>query len=387
MSQKCFGLDYRSGAPTQVRFGTVIEGVDELIHAPENSLPYVAPGFVDLQVNGFAGVDYCAPGASLEDIDRSLKAQFACGVTRLLPTVITGGRDTMCEALAMLAKAKRELPEGEAMEGFHAEGPFISGEDGPRGAHPVQHARPYSLAEWHEMQKAAEGNIKVLTLSPEYPGVGAFVREVVSEGVVVSIGHTKATREQIQEAVDAGATMSTHIGNGAHAILPRHPNYIWEQLAEDRLTASFIVDGIHLPPSFLKVGLRAKGLERSVLVTDAVMPAGCEPGPYRLGEVEVTLHPGDTGTARVTLLDGNRLAGSALKMHVGVGNLMSLAGLSLVDAVTLATTNAARAGRIGGRMRGLNPGERGDLVEFTLNEKKLTVERTWLSGRLVYERA
>lgn len=383
MSQKCFGLDYRTGAPTQVRFGVAIEGVDELIHPPEASLPYVAPGFVDLQVNGFAGVDYCAPGATLEDIDRSLQAQFACGVTRLFPTVITGSRETMCAALAMLAKAKRELPAGEAMEGFHAEGPFISAEDGPRGAHPVQHARPYSLAEWQEMQKAAEGNIRILTLSPEYPGVGSFVREVVSEGVVVSIGHTKATREQIQEAVDAGATMSTHIGNGAHAILPRHPNYIWEQLAEDRLTASFIVDGIHLPPSFLKVGLRAKGLERSVLVTDAVMPAGCEPGPYRLGEVEVTLHPGD----KVTLRDGNRLAGSALKMHVGVGNLMSLAGLSLLDAVTMATTNAARAGRIGGRMRGLNPGERADLVEFRVEDKMLTVERTWLSGRLIYERA
>lgn len=368
-----------------MQFGVAIEGVDEWIQPPADaatSLPYLAPGFVDLQVNGFAGVDYCAPGATLEDIARSLRAQFACGVTRLLPTVITGSRETMCAALAMLAWAKRELPEGEAMEGFHAEGPFISAEDGPRGAHPVQHARPYSLAEWREMQAAAEGNIKILTLSPEYPGVGAFVREVVSEGVVVSIGHTKATREQIQEAVDAGATMSTHIGNGAHAILPRHPNYIWEQLAEDRLTASFIVDGIHLPPSFLKVALRAKGIERSVLVTDAVMPAGCEPGPYRLGEVEVTLHPGD----KVTLRDGNRLAGSALKMHVGVGNLMSLAGLSLLDAITMATSNAARAGRIGGRMRGLNPGERGDLVEFRLEGKQLLIERTYLSGRLVYER-
>jgi N-acetylglucosamine-6-phosphate deacetylase len=384
MSQKCFGRDYRTGSATQYRFRQTIEGVDELVHPPADPLPWISPGFVDLQVNGFAGVDYCAPGAGPDDIGRSLKAQFACGVTRLFPTVITGSRETMCAALAMLAQAKRELPDGEAMEGFHAEGPFISAEDGPRGAHPIQHARPYSLAEWREMQSAAEGNIKILTLSPEYPGAGAFIREVASEGVVVSVGHTKATREQIQEAVDAGATMSTHIGNGAHAILPRHPNYIWEQLAEDRLAASFIVDGIHLPPSFLKVALRAKGIERSVLVTDAVMPAGCAPGPYRLGEVEVTLHPGD----KVTLRDGNRLAGSALKMHIGVGNLMSLANLSRIEAITMATTNAARAGRIGGRTRGLNPGERGDLVEFTLDAgKRLTIERTWLSGRLVYERS
>ncbi len=382
MSQKCLGLDYRTGAPSEIRFSQVLEGVDELLHPPDSPLPFLAPGFVDLQVNGYAGVDYCSPGASLEDIARSLRAQFATGVTRLFPTVITGSRETMCAALAMLAHARRELPEGEALEGFHAEGPFISAEDGPRGAHPVQHARPYSLAEWREMQHAAEGHIRLLTLSPEYPGAAAFIREVVGEGVVVSLGHTKATREQIAEAVEAGATMSTHIGNGAHAILPRHPNYIWEQLAEDRLTASLIVDGIHLPPSFLKVALRAKGIERSVLVTDAVMPTGCEPGPYRLGEVEVTLHPGD----KVTLRDGTRLAGSALKMHIGVGNLMSLGGLSLRDAITLATTNPARAGRIGGRIRGLNPGDRSDLVEFTLDEKRLTILRTWLSGRLVYER-
>jgi N-acetylglucosamine-6-phosphate deacetylase len=363
----------------------VLEGVDELLHPPANELPFLAPGFIDLQVNGFAGVDYCAPGASLAELDRSLQAQFATGVTRLFPTVITGSHETMCAALAMLAHARRQLPNGEAMEGFHAEGPFISAEDGPRGAHPVQHAKPYDLKLWREMQAAAEGHIRILTLSPEYPDAAAFIREVVQEGVVVSIGHTKASREQIAEAVAAGATMSTHLGNGAHSILPRHPNYIWEQLAEDRLTASFIVDGVHLPPSFFKVALRAKGLERSVLVTDAVMPAGCEPGPYRLGEVEVTLHPpGD----RVTLRNGDRLAGSALKMHHGVANLMRLGGLNLRDAVTMATTNAARAGRIGNRQRGLNPGDRADLVEFTLDPstQALTIHRTWLHGRVVYER-
>ena len=179
--------------------------------------------------------------------------------------------------------------------------------------------------------------------------------------------------------------MSTHLGNGAHAVLPRHPNYIWDQMAEDRLTASFIVDGIHLSDNFLKVALRAKGIERSVLITDAVMPAGCVPGPYKLGEVEVTLHPGD----RVTLRDGTRLAGSALMMHIGVSNLMRSAGLNLRDAVTMATTNAARVGRVGGRIRGLNPGERGDIVEFKLDPatKVIEIQRTWLSGKLVYDRA
>jgi N-acetylglucosamine-6-phosphate deacetylase len=384
MSVKCFGRDYRSGVASMVDLGSVIEHVDELLQPPDVLDTWLAPGFIDLQVNGFAGVDYCTAGASLEEIERSIRAQFACGVTRIYPTVITGGESTMQGALRMLARAKRDLSIGDAFEAIHAEGPFISAEDGPRGAHPREHAHAPNLDEWRRMQEAADGHIRLLTLSPEYDGACRFIEQVTAEGVVVSIGHTKATAEQIRDAVSAGATMSTHLGNGAHTVLPRHPNYIWEQLAQDKLTASFIVDGIHLPASFFTVALRAKGVERSVLVTDAVMPAGCEPGNYRLGEVDVMLHP----EGKVTLRDGSRLAGSALKMHDAVANAMRLGGLGLREAITMCTTNAARAGRVGGRMRGLNPGDRGDLVEFRLNEttKAITVERTWLNGKCVYER-
>jgi N-acetylglucosamine-6-phosphate deacetylase len=385
MSTKCFGLDYRTGSPLRLEFSEAIESVDDWTGSRDGLDTYLAPGFIDLQVNGFAGVDYCSPHSSLEAIARSIDVQLATGVTRIFPTVITGSESDMQGAFRNLVRAKRSLPQGKAFEAIHAEGPFISAEDGPRGAHPVAQCRPPGLEEWRRMQDAAEGEIRILTLSPEYEGSTGFIETVVSEGVVVSIGHTKATAGQIADAVRAGATMSTHLGNGAHAVLPRHPNYIWEQLAEDRLTASFIVDGIHLPASFLKVALRAKGIERSVLVTDAVMPAGCEPGDYQLGEVPVTLHP----EGKVTLRDGNRLAGSALRMDAGISNLMGLAGLSLRDAVTMATINAARAGRVGGRMRGLNPGERADLVEFRFDEqtRKIEVQRTWISGSLVYDKA
>lgn len=384
MSTKCFGLDYRSGSPIMVEFGDAITAVDDWTGSSEGFDSWLAPGFIDLQVNGFAGVDYCSPASPLEAIARSIDAQIATGVSRIYPTVITGSEADMQGAFRNLVRAKRTLPQGVAFEAIHAEGPFISAEDGPRGAHPVAQCRPPRMEEWRRMQDAAEGEIRLLTLSPEYEGSARFIEQVVSEGVVVSIGHTKASASQIADAVSAGATMSTHLGNGAHATLPRHPNYIWEQLAEDRLTASFIVDGIHLPASFLKVALRAKGLERSVLVTDAVMPAGCEPGDYQLGEVPVTLH----AEGKVTLRDGNRLAGSALRMDVGVSNLMRLAGLNLRDAVTLSTVNAARAGRVGGRMRGLNPGERADLVEFRYDERTHEIEvlRTWISGKLFYEK-
>jgi N-acetylglucosamine-6-phosphate deacetylase len=307
---------------------------------------------------------------------------FATGVTRFFPTVITGSPEDMVGALANLAAARRALPEGPAMEAFHVEGPFISPEDGPRGAHPQRWVRPPDLNEYRRMQEAAEENIRLITISPEWPEALRFIEEVVSEGVVVSIGHTKATPEQIQDAVNAGATMSTHLGNGAHAVLPRHPNYLWEQLAEDRLTASFIVDRIHIGPSFLKVALRAKGIERSVLITDAVMPAGCAPGFYKLGEVDVELH----ADGSVRLKGGTRLAGSALHMDAGISNLMQFAGLNLRDAITMATRNPARAGRIPSRQRGLAPGERADLVRFRIDDEdgRIHVLETYLSGDLVF---
>ena len=222
-----------------------------------------------------------------------------------------------------------------------------------------------------------------MTLSPEWENAPAFIEQLVNEGVVVSIGHTSATAPQIADAVRAGATLSTHIGNGAHATLDRHPNYIWEQLAEDRLNASLIVDGIHLGPAFLKVALRAKGVERAVLISDAVMPAGCTPGHYKLGEVDVELH----ADGSVRLLGGTRLAGSVLSMDRAVENVMRLADMTLRDAVTMASRNPARVGRIASRQRGLAPGERADLVRFRYNQKVKQVEiiETYLSGEPVFQ--
>ncbi|HEY6392203.1 MAG TPA: N-acetylglucosamine-6-phosphate deacetylase, partial [Bryobacteraceae bacterium] len=279
---KCNGIDPSTGGQVEISFGDFITGVDPLVCPAPGPAIYISPGWIDLQVNGFAGVDYNSPSAGHEEISRSIRAMFATGVTRFFPTVITGSPENMTGALRNLAQAKASIPEGPAMEAFHVEGPYISPDDGPRGAHPRRWTRPPDLDEFHRFQDAAQGHIRLITLSPEWPAAKQFIETVVREGVVVSIGHTRANADEIADAVSAGATLSTHIGNGAHSILPRHPNYIWDQLAEDRLAASFIVDGIHLPKSFLNVAMRAKGLERSILVTDAVMPAGCAPGPYKL---------------------------------------------------------------------------------------------------------
>ncbi len=377
---KCIGSDVSSGEMVELTAGKTLEAVEPWLGAPPDGV-YVAPGFIDVQVNGFAGVDYNDPLAPVDEIARSIEAQFACGVTRLFPTVITGSVERMTGALRNLARARSSLARGRALEAFHVEGPFISPEDGPRGAHPLAWVRPPDLDEFHRFQEAAEGAIRLFTLSPEWPEAPRFIEAMVRLGVVVSIGHTKAATAQIQDAVHAGATMSTHLGNGAHAILPRHPNYIWEQLAEDRLAAGFIVDGIHLPPSFLKVALRAKGLERAVLVTDAVMPAGCAPGRYRLGEVDVELHADQS----VRLAGGTRLAGSTLRMDAAIGNVMRLAGLTLREAVALATRNPARVCRVAGRQRGLNPGERSDVVLFRVEEERLKVMETYFEGERVFQ--
>ena len=375
-----------TSAVTLIEYDSVLRAVDDLLHPPATE-DLVAPGFIDLQVNGFAGVDYNEPAASHEAILGSIRTMFKTGVTRFFATVITGSEDRITKSLANLVAAKHEfarsgMPEANAMEAFHVEGPHISPEDGPRGAHPVECVRPPDTEEFKRWQEAADGNIRLVTISPEWEGTPAYITNLIRSGVVASVGHTKASREQIAAAVDAGATMSTHLGNGAHAVLNKTRNYIWDQLAEDRLAACFIIDGIHLPQSFFRSALRAKGVEKSVLVTDAVMPAMCAPGPYTLGQVAVQLN--DDGS--VVLRGGTRLAGSALRMDRAIGNSVRLAGVSLREAVAMATSNAARVGRVAGRLRGLAPGEKADLVRFRWNEstREMTVVETVLAGATVY---
>jgi len=379
---KCTGRNAFTGATVEVTCDGTIR---EVRPAFSTTGLYVAPGWIDIQVNGFGGVDYNRPDITPDEIGRSLRLQFAAGVTRCYPTVITGAPRDMYQSLRNVARAAQNIPEGAAIDGFHVEGPHISAEDGPRGAHPRRWVRKPDLDEFRRWQEATGGRVRIVTVSPEWPEAPGYIEAIVAEGVVAAIGHTQAGPAQIDDAVRAGATLSTHLGNGAHAVMRRHPNYIWDQMADDRLMADFIVDGIHLGANFLKVALRAKGPSRSVLVTDAAAPAGCEPGRYQLGEQAVEL----TADNRVVLEGTDKLAGSALRMDRGVENLMALAGLPLADAVRMATVNAAAAGKVPGRARGLEPGERADLVAFRFEPetKRIAVAATWIGGEQVYAAA
>ncbi len=377
----CSGVDATTGEFVAIEFDKTIRSIRSIRKIePEEARDelYLAPGLIDLQVNGFAGVDFNNPEAPLAEIGHALEVIVSTGVTRLLPTVITGPPDAMLASLSNLYRAKMSLPLGRAIAGFHVEGPHIGAEDGPRGAHPTRWVRPPDLEEFRRWQEATEGNIHLVTLSPHWPQAPRYIAALAKSGVAVSIGHTGASADQIASAVDAGATLSTHLGNAARGLMPKFPNCLWDQLAEDRLSASFIADEIHLDGAFLRAALRAKGVERTILVTDAAAPAGAAPGRYRLGELEVYL----TADDRVVLAGTQKLAGSALRMNRAIANVVRSGDLSLAGALQAATTNPARLIHLEGRTKGLEIGERGDIVVFR-KTPEIVVEAVYLDGTRV----
>jgi N-acetylglucosamine-6-phosphate deacetylase len=353
--------------------------------APSSSnaaLPWISPGFVDLQVNGYGGQEFNDAKLTVEQVERICLSQDACGVTRFLPTLTTDGHAVLAHGMRTIASACEQSADVRArVAGIHLEGPFLSKEDGPRGAHPLAHCRPPDWGEFSRLQEAAGGRIRLLTISPEYDVAAAFIAEAVASGVLVAIGHTAATSNQIRAAADAGARMSTHLGNGAHGQIRRHPNYIWDQLADDRLTASLIVDGHHLPPAVVKSFVRAKTPERCVLVSDITGMAGQPPGRYRttgLGEVEM-LEDGRLVVA------GQRqyLAGAAQPIGVGVANVMQFAGVDLAAAIEMASGRpAALIGEPPGR---LVAGDLANLILFELSGNgPLRVAATFQRGQQVF---
>ena len=291
------------------------------------------PGFFDLQVNGFSGVDFNSPGRSVEEIQIALGALRATGVTRCLPTLVSSSLDDFAACVRQIAATG-----DETIAGFHMEGPYISPLNGARGAHPLDCLREPSIDDFRRRQEAADGHIVLVTLAPELSGALPLIEQLVREDVRVAIGHTMANGSQIQAAISAGAMLSTHLGNGCPEMLHRHDNVIWEQLAAENLCACVIADGHHLPDAVLKSMVRAKGLYRTILVTDATAAAAAEPGCYMLGSVAIR----GQENGYVSTGGSTYLAGSALTMDKAVGNVVRVCGLALEDVLPMATTNPAR---------------------------------------------
>ena len=343
----------------------------------------IVPGLVDIQVNGYAGVDVNDGEPSADGIATLVRALWRRGVTTVFPTIITAPEDRIVAALRAVAQARDADPlVRHAIPGVHVEGPYLCAEDGPRGAHDPRHLRDPDLAEFDRWQRASGDLVCIVTLAPERPGALDYVAGLARRGVTAAVGHTAASGERIAAAALAGARLSTHLGNGAHPVLPRHPNYIWSQLAEDRLAASFIADGHHLPADAFTAMLRAKGLDRSLLVSDSSALAGCPPGEYTTpvgGRVTV----GPDG--RLTLTGTELLAGSARSLTDCLEWVRTRTELNLATAVRLAAANPARLLGLAGR-GSVTGGAHADLVVADhAPDGGLTVRLTVVNGTVVHE--
>jgi N-acetylglucosamine-6-phosphate deacetylase len=377
------GRRYENGEPVRI----IVEG--ERIAAVEpawpardaEEWPFVAPGLFDLQINGHGGTWFGKAGITVDEVLSVLEQHFRFGVTRLCPTVITNSFEVLHGALTALRQAcERETWAARMVPGFHVEGPYISPEDGPRGAHPREHVRPPDWAEFQRLQTAAGGRICLITLAPELPGAIDFIRRATTSGVTVSLGHTAADSLQIARAVEAGARLSTHLGNGAHPLIRRHPNYVWDQLGDSRLSASVIADGHHLPPSVLRSIIHAKGVRGVILTCDASGLAGCAPGTYTEGEMRMEV----LADGRIVVA-GQRtlLAGSAADTGRCVVEAMGHGGVSLAEAIDMASRNPARL--LGFEEHRLRPGSRADLILFLVSEPdSLEILVTVAGGSLRY---
>jgi N-acetylglucosamine-6-phosphate deacetylase len=341
---------------------------------------YLAPGMFDIQVNGFGGTDLLSPTVTPEDVVAVMKAQWPYGVTQFLATITTGSTEKMCRGLRAVADAVEKSPQARAaIPGIHLEGPYFCPDEGPRGAHPVEHLRQPDWAEFERFQEAARGLIRMVTLSPEREGAVPFIERLAGAGIIPALGHLNAAEADIDAAIKAGAKISTHLGNGSHGMLPRHANYIQMQLARDELWASLIADGPHLPWYFVKNLVRAKQVQRCILTTDAISAAGAPPGRYRVGYMEVVV--GADRVVRHPVL--NCLAGSSVTLDQCVWNVVRWAGISLADGLAMATALPARL--LGLKSFGLEPGKAANLILFRWSDG-MQVTHTIVNGEVVFQR-
>ena len=296
-------------------------------------------GLLDLQVNGYAGVDFNSAGLTADALDHALHAMLRAGVTHCLPTLITAPETQLAARLHALDQAIRTSRLGPIMVlGVHLEGPFLNPAPGYAGCHPAAAMVPPDPALLERITAGIATPIRLLTLAPECPAAIALIHWAGQRGIVTAMGHTAADFDTVRQAAGAGLSLSTHLGNALPQPQPKFLNPLIAQLAEDRLSASFIADGIHIPPHALGVLLRAKGLERSILITDATAAADTPPGMYDFAGMRIE-HAAD-GSVREPGSDV--LAGSALRLDQAVRNVVAWGFASVEQAIALASMHPAR---------------------------------------------
>lgn len=373
------GILYSDGGTVSVALsGDRIIGIERTSDDDQDSGLYVAPGLIDIQINGYMGVDFSGPDLTVEGVKKATRALWKAGVTSYFPTIITSDIALIKKNFAILAEARKDPEIGMSIPGFHLEGPYISPVKGFRGAHLEKYIKDPDWEEFRAIQRAADNGIVLLTLAPELEGAIPFIRKCVDSGVVVSLGHHNGSASDVQKAVDAGAKMATHLGNGCANEINRHHNPLWPQLSNDAITASIIADGFHLTKEEVRSFYKAKGVEKTVLVSDALDLAGLPPGEYTRGERTLLLTPNV-----VKLPKENVLAGAASPISKCVGVMMDYTQCTLKDGIQMASTNPAELFTLED-IGSIQQGKRADLIVFTMENKQMNIEKTYVSGQLVY---
>ncbi len=383
--QSIEGLLYLDHTPVRVEFEdgriTGIFRIEELPEEYDNI--YVAPGLIDNQVNGYMGVSFVDTGGELseEGIHTITSAFWAEGITTYMPTLTTNDHDIFIKNFALLNRVKNDESTRGSIPGFHLEGPYISPEDGYRGAHPLKHVREPDWDEFMELYDASGGNIMQVTLAPEIDGAMDFISRCRETGIEVGLGHHGGSAEQITEAIDRGALIATHLGNGLANTINRHRNPLWPQLSDDRMFISIICDGFHLLPEQIRVFYRAKGKERIIITSDVSHYGGLAPG-YYLNAIGDTIQL--TSEGAVVYPAQNVLSGSAAPLSQGVGHVMRVTGCDLASAIQMASTNPARFYGLSDRGE-IKPGMRADLILFKMEDFEMDVIKTIAAGEVVYD--
>lgn len=377
------GIHYSTGKPIRVEIAD--EFISDIcdIPFPQNHLKslYIAPGLMDNQINGYAGIDFSGSNLKENDLFTAAKAIWSEGVTSFFPTLITNSHVNIVKNLTVLDKACCNNEQlDNSVPGFHLEGPYLSPVEGYRGCHPEQYMRKPSFREFSEYQKASGGRIIQVTVAPEIEGAMEFIKECTKSGIIVAIGHSNASADQINMAVDNGATISTHLGNGCANLIHRHNNPIWPQLANEKLTPSIIADGHHLTADEIKVFCKVKGTDNIILTSDVIYLAGMAPGHYSFLGADVLLKE----DGMLINEELNCLAGASFPLKKGVENIMKLAGYSLSDAIKMASENVARLYSLNS-IGTLEKGKRADIILFELAENQMHIKQTILNGKTVFE--
>ncbi|WPP50964.1 N-acetylglucosamine-6-phosphate deacetylase [Catalinimonas niigatensis] len=376
------GINCISGKAVRLEFLKDLINKVKQIENPAQNLPFIGPGLIDLQINGIDGIDFNDTAIRPEDLLTATHYLLSKGVTTFFPTLITNADDNIHQLIQTIGEACQRYPLVNAcVGGIHLEGPFISKVDGARGAHNLQYLK---APEWdwvRKCQEIAKGRVRLLTFSPELENAAEFIRQCRQHEILVAIGHSNANPEQIREAVSAGATLSTHLGNAVPLMLPRHPNLLWEQLAQDNLYASIIADGFHLPDAFLKVVIRTKG-NQAFLVSDATCFSGMAAGVYQthIGEEVILEKEGRLAMKKSPDL----LAGATKSLLEDIQYLLDHNLASLADAWKMASTHVAHF--LGNTCYGFVENQTADLVIYQINPgKKLKVVKVVKHGQGVFE--